>query len=98
MEVRDRAFRGETIKVDGNTYVDCIFEHTILEYGGGEALFDGCKFTGGTNWRLTGDLERGLALLAEFAQSSGPQAVDALIGFLSATVRKKPGVREFRIE
>jgi hypothetical protein len=84
-EIRGRTFgKGSSLKVDGDTFVECTFTDTVLKYGGGaHPKFERCTMTG-INWHFTDAALRTIQLLQGLnASESGAVMVSQLF---------KPGV------
>ena len=84
-EIRGRTFdKGASLKVDGDTFVECTFTGTTLKYGGGaHPKFERCTLTG-INWYFTDAALRTIQLLQGLNASEGGAA---MVGQLF-----KPGV------
>jgi hypothetical protein len=72
----DENFEGQTVELDGNTYIRCNFIGcTIVYSGGGIPKLQHCDFSNET-WRFEGAAERTLILLQEFSRAgSGFEAL-----------------------
>ncbi len=47
MRVERRVFRDETVALDGNEFVDCVFERCCLTFAGGNCSLTGCRLEEG---------------------------------------------------
>ncbi len=53
MDFKDKQFKNEKMRLDGNTFINCQFENCVIEYGGGPPPdMSGCRFTG-VQWSFT---------------------------------------------
>ena len=44
MEIRDKTFVGETIQMDGKSFLNCSFQNCILKYAGGQCEWENTDF------------------------------------------------------
>ena len=51
MDYEGRTFENETVRLDDNTFTDCVFRDCIIEYGGGAFTLTG-TFTFDGDWRI----------------------------------------------
>lgn len=80
-EIRDRTFaEGETVDMDGNSFVNCAFIGATLRYQGDEhPSFDACRFDQ-VGWYFTGAALRTIQLLQGInsGDKSGSQMITDL--------------------
>jgi len=79
-------FRDQRVQLDSNEFEGCEFTNVMFEYAGGPVYLAGCRFDGFA-WQFTGDLGRGLAMLAQLYASNPAAALTQL----SKALFPKPG-------
>lgn len=82
MEYKGKTFERETIRIDGNTYLDCQFTNCTLLYGGGPApslqhnAFTDCE------WTLDGHAALTLDFLNRLYKSGAVNLVESVFHFI----------------
>lgn len=68
MQFKDRNFKDEDVRLDGNDYVGCRFENVRMIYAGGELPgFERCEFTS-FRFMFEGAADRTVQLLQAMSQ------------------------------
>lgn len=53
MDFKDKQFKNDKVRMDGNSFINCQFENCVMEYGGGPPpSMVGCGFNG-VQWAFT---------------------------------------------
>jgi hypothetical protein len=80
-------FRDQRVQLDDNEFEGCHFTNVQFDYAGGPVYISGCRFEG-FSWHFSGDLGRGLQMLAQLYASSPAAALTQL----SKALFPKPGM------
>jgi hypothetical protein len=71
VDVEDRTFVGQTVRLDGRRFVACAFEGCRLVYAGGDAAVENCTFTDCT-WDVQDAAANTVLLLEQVRRSGAP--------------------------
>ena len=63
MDYQGTTFSGGLVRLDGNRFIDCVFDGAVLCYDGGPIHIVGCNFKRIAGWRFGGALGTGLDML-----------------------------------
>lgn len=76
----DREFHNQTIRVDGNSYQNCVFYDCTLEFAA-TALpqFDGCRFAN-SSWIFVGPASNMITFLSQLPRNFGKPGEELLDG------------------
>lgn len=75
MEYQGARFEGGTVRLDGNSFTNCVFDGAVLAYDGGPVSLVGCVFERIAGWHFGGDLGTGLGMLGRLYLSDHEQGL-----------------------
>ena len=80
--IHGMTFRNETIRLDGQVFENCTFDHCLLQYGGmGSVSLDDCTYVG-CNWALVDAAASTVNFLALMYGAGEPALRDLIQGVL----------------
>lgn len=89
MEHRNKVFRDQEVRLDGNAFIECRFEGCNLVYGGDGAVgLQGCTFDK-VEWEFVGEAANTLAFLSSLYHHFGKGGQD-LVENIFEQIRSPP--------
>jgi hypothetical protein len=75
MDYQGSRFAGGTVRLDGNSFTDCVFDGATLAYDGGPVQIVGCVFERIAGWQFGGGLATGLDVLGRLYRGDHEQGL-----------------------
>ncbi|WP_414900399.1 hypothetical protein ACMT1E_11625 [Sphingomonas flavalba] len=75
MDYQGTTFNGGLVRLDGNRFIDCVFDGAVLCYDGGPIHIVGCSFKNIGGWRFGGAFGTGLDMLGQLYRGDHEQGL-----------------------
>ena len=92
MKYNSRTFQNETVKLDGNKFVDCQFNDCVILYAGGDYQLEKVDLAGSNGFYFTGSAIRTLGFLSKICQAYPELGEKIFDGIRDGTITEPPQV------